>query len=882
MKVRLRFGTRVLVAIHSVTAAGAALGGYTLVQIAQVADRTEKLYRHPLAVTIAVQEIRAEVFAIHRWMKDVALSRSEGELAGFLTHVDNADDRAMAGFSLVEERFLGDLSRVTEAREAFVNWRPIRSRVEQFVRDGKYREAVDITRGVGANHVEKMLRLTDAMIAFANTKATEFLNESRKEKSDALTASTSYVVGLFVFGFVIALLFARSITFPLRTLTQASTRIAGGDFSIRTGLNRADELGELSRAFDGMADSVELTVEGLSNRTRELQETAAHLAVRQRSHEAVLAVSGAVGSARTLEELLDGCIAALMEVTNGQIAAIYQAGEEDRLTLAMARGLAPGKHLPQTLEPGQGAGGLAVLRRAPVIDEVDEETRVAMYSPAGQGLPNCILHYPLVLGENVVAVVVLAGERSFDQTYQDIMDANSRQIAVALVNMRSNQLTIELAERLAAGNEELVSANLRLRTQAGEMRQQATELVRKQAELEAANRLKSEFLSNMSHELRTPLNAVISLTQLMLTRGTGKNVSEEREFLEVIGRNGEHLLGLINSILDLSKIEAGTVVVEFTNVSPSKALERVLGTIRPLATDKGLDVIVESDEIPEMALDEEKLLRVLMNLLSNAVKFTDVGTITVAVEADKREVRFIIADTGIGIPEEDQRHVFDEFRQVDGSATRRFGGTGLGLAICRRLVALMGGSIALKSTLGEGSCFTVHLPNRSLQDLPESSVSRQAPALHRDSANPATEATNSPPGEEKATSTHQATVNRTLNGPVLVVEDSPDNAAVMESVLADKYELMLASNGEDALEMARRWLPTLVLMDIQLPGMSGIEAMREIRKMEALTDTAFVAVTARAMLGDRDEMMRQGFDDYLAKPFLPAELLAIVSKWIGG
>jgi signal transduction histidine kinase len=894
MKARLRFGTRVFIAILAITAAGAMLGGYTLLQISKVADRTELLHKHPLVVCNSAQEIRAGIFSIHRWMKDVVLSRSPDERADFLVHIELAEERVMADFTLVEERFLGDLGRVKEAKEAFVAWRSIRSKVIELVRAGKYEEAKQTTRGEGARHVEKVLRLTDSMIAFAQNKATEFLNEARAEKESALLTTAVLLAGLFIFGLVLALLLARGVTRPLWKLTETSTRIAGGDYSRRTSVERADELGELSRAFDAMADSVERTVAGLNERTQELQETAAHLAVRQRSHEAVIAISNAVGSARKLEELLDGCVTALMKVTHSQVAAIYQRGDGERFNLAMARGVVSGKHLPQTVEVGQGALGLAAQRGEPVVvEDVTEATGFVVQTVAGEPLPQSIIHYPLLLGDSVVAVVGLASNRPFDEAFQEILDATSLQIAVALSNMRSSQLSVEMAERLTAGNLELVTVNEELHVQAEEMceqaeemREQAIELERQRMQLEGSDRLKSEFLSNMSHELRTPLNAVLSLTQLMLARGTGRDPEEERGFLEVVDRNGRHLLALINSILDLSKIEAGTVELEYSTVFPKEAMEEALGTIRPLIAEKGLALEVKMGDCTAMAADAEKLHRVLINLLSNAVKFTDTGTVTVSAESDEREVRFTVADTGIGIPADEQPHVFDEFRQVDGSATRRFGGTGLGLAICSRLLSLMGGSIALESTVGQGSCFTVRLPLRPLKDSVTGTLAPlplpRPKTLRFPSAGPATV----PPidgDDAAAVPVFQRVVpGRAREGPILVVEDSPDNAVVMESVLSEQCEVLIATNGEEGLEMAQKHPPAMVLMDIQLPGISGIETMRKIRSLASLEGTPVIVVTARAMLGDRDELMNEGFDDYLAKPYLPADLVDLVQKWTGG
>jgi hypothetical protein len=255
------------------------------------------------------------------------------------------------------------------------------------------------------------------------------------------------------------------------------------------------------------------------------------------------------------------------------------------------------------------------------------------------------------------------------------------------------------------------AVNRTLEAQAMELRALAAKLETQHRELEQANRVKSEFLSTMSHELRTPLNSVMALSQLMLARGTGKNPEQEREFLGIIERNGRHLLELVNAILDLSRIEAGQVAIFVGTVNAEDVVQSAMQTVRPLMADKGLCARVHTARgMPSFQSDEVRVRQILINLLSNAVKFTDTGEVEVSVETTADRVSFAVRDTGIGIEESDLDSIFDEFRQVDGSATRRHGGAGLGLTISRRLAEILGGTLTAKSAPGQGSVFTLSLP----------------------------------------------------------------------------------------------------------------------------------------------------------------------------
>ena len=341
----------------------------------------------------------------------------------------------------------------------------------------------------------------------------------------------------------------------------------------------------------------------------------------------------------------------------------------------------------------------------------------------GDFKPREIITIPLLSDHETTAVLSLASVRGYDAGAIRLVKGVFGILTARMNGVLAYRQIQELAERLDHQNRELESQKQELVAQTEELQVQSEELgpneellaqteelERQRLRVEEADRLKSEFLSNMSHELRTPLNSVLALTQLMMARGTGKDVAQEAEYLQVIERNGRHLLNLINDILDIGRIESGCVQLILTEIDPGDTCARVLEMVRPLAADRGLELKTGYGHLPRISTDEDKLQQVLINLLSNAVKFTDQGEIELAVEAAGDRVRFVVRDTGVGIAPEVLPSIFDKFRQVDGSFTRRFEGTGLGLAICRSLAKILGGEITVESLVGRGSTFTLTLP----------------------------------------------------------------------------------------------------------------------------------------------------------------------------
>jgi len=380
-----------------------------------------------------------------------------------------------------------------------------------------------------------------------------------------------------------------------------------------------------------------------------------------------------------------------------------------------------------------------------------------------------------------------------------------------------------------------------------------------------ADRLKSEFVANMSHEIRTPLNSVLALSQLLRDGVAGSLTADQRKYLEIITVNGQTLLRLIDDILDLSRIESGHLEVDTDDVDLAPEISEIVEALSPLAMAKDLDVTVKlPDNMPLVRCDVDRVRQILTNLVGNAIKFTDSGTVRVTADVKPSAVAINVTDTGVGIPEAQLGRIFNEFVQVDQSLARRQGGTGLGLAIASRLARLMGGGISASSVLGSGSRFSLTLPRGS-----RSSEKRNVSRL---STTP-TETVDDIRREAYAQGATQVPMT------VLIVEDNEDNLFTLRAILAPmSLEIVAASTGRQAIDHCRAQLPDLVIMDMQMPGMSGLQATGAIRALPGGADVPILALTAQAMKGDRERILEAGCDAYLPKPVAPRELRTMVTN----
>ncbi|MFF4087601.1 HAMP domain-containing protein, partial [Streptomyces nigra] len=681
---------------------------------------------------------------------------------------------------------------------------------------------------------------------------------------------------------------ASNLTTQVRAIAEVASAVAQGDMSRSITVEARGEVAELK-------DNINLMVANLRETTRAkdwLESNLARLAALMQGH-------------RDLMEVADLLLRELTPLVNAQYGAFFLADpdEEDAAlpTTVPGKGLAfiagYGSAQGTTLETGglpvHGLVRQAAREKKRILVEEAPPDYIRIASGLGEAAPTSVVIIPILFEDKLLGVIELASFSRFSDVHLAFFDQFVNTIAVAINTIIANSRTESLlgeSQRLAR---QLQERSDELQMQQAELQRSNAELEEKAALLATSSQYKSEFLANMSHELRTPLNSLLILARLLSDNPDGRLSDQEVQFATTIHRSGSDLLQLINDILDLSKIEAGRMDVRPKRLPLIKLLDYVHATFRPLTLDRGLafEVRVGEDVPREMYSDEQRLQQILRNLLSNAIKFTASGKVELRVgrvrdpDADGEEIiAFAVTDTGIGIAPEKLPVIFEAFQQADGTTNRKYGGTGLGLSISREIAGLLGGRIVAESEPGRGSTFTLYVPvvspghsmtgalgEQRLPPVPQQLSAEPFAALH--------EPDDSWPAPAKLESWQTGRPGRVLPGRrVLIVDDDIRNVFALTHVLGRVgMPVLYAENGREGIETLEAAPDVeLVLMDIMMPEMDGYETISAIRRTPRWADLPIVALTAKAMPGDREKSIARGANDYVPKPVDVDQLLTVV------
>jgi signal transduction histidine kinase/ActR/RegA family two-component response regulator len=601
-------------------------------------------------------------------------------------------------------------------------------------------------------------------------------------------------------------------------------------------------------------------------------------------------------------------------------------GSDPVLELQASYGYEERRHLSSVFRFGEGLVGQCAKEKKRILITKVPGDYVRINSGLGSSPPLNIIILPVLFEGSVRAVIELASFSTFSPVHQTFLDQLTENIGPVLNTVEANTLTDALlkqaqaqAEALRSQKDELRESNADLAQQTKRLAEQNIETDQKRREVEQAKLLieekvgqlaisstyKSEFIANMSHELRTPLNSLLILAEQLADNPSQNMTSAQVEYASTILGAGQDLLKLLNTILDLAKIESGTTTVENSNLRVGQVQSDLMRDFEHVARAKGLNFSV--DLLPgspaHIITDPQRLGQILRNLISNAIKFTDNGGIRVevstavsgwSVEMDSLSrassvVAISVVDTGVGVEPEQQRRVFEAFAQVDGTTTRLYGGTGLGLSISRALVDLLGGEITLASTPGHGSTFTVYLPlgGSALAAVPAQPTT--PPPTHGTSDGvdnePVTEDVEAWKGDAEAelSPPHSGLDDRPFAGAkVLIVDDDFRNVFALSALLErGQADVFQAESGAQAITLLEQTPGIdLVLMDIMMPGMDGYATMRAIRMQERFKTLPMIAVTGKVVADERRRCLDAGANDYVPKPVNTAQLLTAVGPWL--
>ncbi|HET7346576.1 MAG TPA: response regulator, partial [Acidobacteriaceae bacterium] len=689
-------------------------------------------------------------------------------------------------------------------------------------------------------------------------------------------------------------LLADNLTNQVRAIAEVATAVTKGDLTRSIQVEARGEVAELKDNINTMIDNLRLT----TDRNTEQDWLKTNLA----------RFTGMLQGQRDLSTVGRMLLSELVPLVNAQQGLIYQTetqaegDEEGTLVLLSAFGNVREGHTPE-IGIGEGLiGQCAVEKRRMLITELPRTT-VPIRSGLFEAIPRNVIVLPVLFEDRVKAVIELASLSTFTASHLAFLDQLTSSIGIVLNSIEATMQTEallkqsqQLAAELQTQQKELQQTNEQLAQKAQQLAEQNSEVERKNQEIEQARRAleekarelaltskyKSEFLANMSHELRTPLNSILVLGQQLAENPDGNLTGRQVEFARTIHGAGTDLLNLISDILDLSKIESGTVSIEPEELFFGSLLEAVSRPFRHEAENRKLFFEVKSDPKLGRSLvtDPRRLQQVLKNLLSNAFKFTEQGGVRLTVSSATSGwshdhpilsgagsvVAFEVSDTGIGIPAEKQRIIFEAFQQADAGTSRKYGGTGLGLAISRELASLLGGEIQLRSAPGKGSTFTLYLPQTFVgpASAPAPSPARERQSVSQVIATAPVFLTS--PAVAEQDSTVEDDRETLLDGDqvLLIVDDDAHYARVVADLAHDKgFKVLIAQTGAEALALAREYNPTAISLDVFLPDMLGWTVLNHL-KQDART--RHIPVQMLTMDDDRRHGLSRGAFAYVTKP----------------
>ena len=677
---------------------------------------------------------------------------------------------------------------------------------------------------------------------------------------------------------ILAVVVTRAITRPLTETVLVAQEIGGGNLETQVNIGGALELDTLARALIGMRDSLKEK----SEQTRRYDwltrgQNTLYEVMRGDKEEGVLA---------------DDIVSFLAEYAGCKVGALFLVSESGNELILTGR-YAMGHSAAVKFKMGEGlVGQVAVDQKSFLLGDTSEENMI-IHSSLIEVTPAYVLLTPFLYDGETLGVIELGRLDPFDEEITTFIESVMENVGITMYSAISRnkiklllEETQQQSEELQQQQEELEQTNEELEEQTHRLKEQQeelqvsneeleeqkemveqknsaletarTEIELKAKQLEITSKYKSEFLANMSHELRTPLNSLLILSN-DLARNSAENLTEEQvESAQIIAKSGYDLLGLINEILDLSKIESGKIELNLADIMLEEVSADLLRNFRRIADEKGVKLVsTMGKNLPKMIrTDRQRLDQVLKNLLSNALKFTEKGSVEVMFDfAPDNQLSISVKDTGIGIPVDKQTIIFEAFQQAEGGTSRKYGGTGLGLSISRELAKLLSGRIVLESVPGEGSTFTLYLPLH-LKD--EKATTAHTMRAEQKTVGSSHQFINYPSIEDNRNEISEDSHT------VLIIEDDLDFAKVLGKQATSKgFKFLVASSGEDGLILAAQYRPNAILLDIELPGMDGHMVLKELKGNPDLRHIPVHVISSNEKTLDP---IRSGAIEYITKP----------------
>lgn len=774
------------------------LGVISFLHSEKIHEQTELMYQHPYQVRVALQKIETSIYRMRIATRDIMLAKNKIEIQNSLNETELASNVIEEQFKIIKSAYLGSLTEVNDAYEAFLIWKSARKENNRLALIGEI-EAIKksvSTGGTVAVLRDNMLRKIQRLDGYAEKNAKIVYDDSQHLKNQLSVELLIEVLLISFCSVLITIYLVRTIQKPVKRLADAAGLIRNGDMSARCTVEKGTEFGELSETFNSMAEKLQDDKE-----LNEMENDISNVMLKQ--DEAII----------FFQSLLER----LAVYTKSQMVAVYLLNEDKQIFEHFESiGLSDQARMSFSAKNFDGEFG-KVIQTGTIqkVKSIPLETKFVFNTVSGSIVPREIISIPISSSGKVMAIISMANVRKYepkvDLLLERIYDTMNARVEGVLTYMKLKEFSIELEKQ----KRELAAQSL-------ELAQQNAELEIQKNQLGEINRLKTNFLSNMSHELRTPLNSVIALSGVLSRRLKESVPAEEYSYIDVISRNGKHLLSIINEILDISRIESGKEEILEEVFDVQSVCNDIVQLIKPQADENGIELTMTAGKDTIYAKsDETKFKHILQNLISNAVKFTQKGYVEVMILQNLDDLIVSVKDTGIGIDEKDAEFIFEEFRQADGSNSRKYGGTGLGLAIARKYARMLGGDIDMESELNKGSKFTLKL--YSVIDEGSSSVQTKASDVK----------------------TVDSSIRKEKNK-ILLVEDSKPAVVQLEDILNDVgYETVVAESGSKAIDALSEYQPDGIILDIMLPDIDGFDVLRRIRSNPSIQSIPVLILTAK-------------------------------------
>ena len=908
----MKLVTRLLVGFSIVIIIAGAVGLFSIIQLKNIKNASSLMYEKstvPLGLLVKMEELYGKI------PSNISNTIFEKDTS-FLNLVDSScakfnqvlEEYKLTFIDETSTRLYNDLKKDWDDFLLYYN------KIILYIQADKFEEANMLRKTEGLplhNSVrEKLIKMSEFRVNSAN---------STERDNERMQLSTTKAIYLFLlFGILVSVITAfwiiRTFKSGLSKVIKITNSIASGNLNNEVVLSSKDEIGLLSVSIDSMQTSL--------RKSKSVTEQQDWLKTGYGRLSDIMAGNTDISS------FASGVITEVCKYLDAKVGALYihnknAVHDEYRLTGSYA--YTKRKNLSDVFKPGEGMIGQAAVERQQILIKNVPDDYIKITSGLGETIPNFICITPVIQDNEVTAILEIGVLGELTDKQLEYLNEGTLSIGINLAAIksrealkieleRSNELAEELQrqqeelkasneeleeqtqllqqsegrlqtqqEELKVANEELEEKNSSLQIQKKELTKTKEELEIQADELAIASKYKSEFLANMSHELRTPLNSLLILSRILSDNKTGNLTKDQVESASVIYRSGNDLLSLINEILDLSKIEAGQMDLNIEKINVSKIAEKIRSDFNHVVEEKGLKFKVEINESAPQFIesDTKRVEQIIKNLTSNAIKFTKKGEVTITLHKPSAEVKLFrsgldpfnaiavsVADTGIGIPFEKQKIIFEAFQQADGGTSREYGGTGLGLSISRELASMLGGEIQLKSEPGKGSEFTVFLPVKYSgqkygmlkKSKPENNLLNETPILIPTKRS-------SEPFIDDRDLLKQTGIK---SNSILIIEDDP----VFAKLLADQchqkgFKVLVSLNGEDGIRLATGFVPAAVILDLHLPGISGWDVLEILKDNPA---TRHIPVHIMSVDDPTLEAFRKGAIGYLIKPAKKEEL----------